>query len=341
MLFFVNDYCEGAHPKILQKLVETNMEKLSGYGTDVYTESAKKKIAAACGCPDAQIVFLTGGTQTNQIVIDTICHHYEGVVSATTGHVTCHEAGAIEFSGHKVLTTETKDAKIVASGLKKMLSDFYADENHEQMVFPGMCYISQPTEYGNLYSKKELEDISAVCHEFNIPLYMDGARLGYALAAKENDASMEDIARLCDIFYIGGTKVGALCGEALVFTKKNMPAHYVAQVKQHGALIAKGRLNGIQFDVLFTDGLYTKIAANAIECADRIKAELKKKNYTFCIDSPTNQIFVVLENEQYRKLTEKVAVSFWEKFDDSHTVIRIATSWATKMEDVEELCKIL
>ncbi len=170
---------------------------------------------------------------------------------------------------------------------------------------------------------------------------MDGARLGYALAAKENDASMEDIALLCDIFYIGGTKVGALCGEALVFTKKNMPAHYVAQVKQHGALVAKGRLNGIQFDVLFTDGLYTKIAANAIECADRIKTELKKKNYTFCIDSPTNQIFVVLENEQYKKLTEKVAVSFWEKYDEGHTVIRIATSWATKMEDVEELCKIL
>ena len=341
MLFFVNDYCEGAHPKILEKLVETNMEKLSGYGTDVYTESAKKKIAAACGCPDAQIVFLTGGTQTNQIVIDTICHDYEGVVSATTGHVTCHEAGAIEFSGHKVLTIETKDAKVVASGLRKTLAIFFADENHEQMVFPGMCYISQPTEYGTLYSKKELEDISAVCHEFNIPLYMDGARLGYALAAKENDASMEDIARLCDIFYIGGTKVGALCGEALVFTKKNMPAHYVAQVKQHGALVAKGRLNGIQIDVLFTDGLYTKIAANAIECADRIKTELKKKNYTFCIDSPTNQIIVVLENEQYKKLTEKVAVSFWEKYDEGHTVIRIATSWATKMEDVEELCKIL
>lgn len=242
MLYFVNDYCEGAHPKILEKLVETNMEKLSGYGTDTYTESAKKKIAAACACPDAQVIFLTGGTQTNQVVIDTICRDYEGVVSATTGHVTCHEAGAIEFSGHKVLTTETKDAKVVSSRLRKMLGDFFADENHEQMVFPGMCYISQPTEFGTLYSKKELEDISAVCHEFNIPLYLDGARLGYALAAKENDATMEDIARLCDIFYIGGTKVGALCGEALVFTKKNMPAHYVAQVKQHGALLPRDAL---------------------------------------------------------------------------------------------------
>ena len=341
MLYFVNDYCEGAHPKILEKLVETNMEKLSGYGTDTYTESAKKKIAAACACPDAQVIFLTGGTQTNQVVIDTICRDYEGVVSATTGHVTCHEAGAIEFSGHKVLMTETKDAKVVASGLRKMLGDFFADENHEQMVFPGMCYISQPTEFGTLYSKKELEDISSVCHEFNIPLYLDGARLGYALAAKENDATMEDIARLCDIFYIGGTKVGALCGEALVFTKKNMPAHYVAQVKQHGALVAKGRLNGIQFDTLFSDGLYFDIAKNAIETAAVIKAELKKKNYVFNIDSPTNQIFVVLENEQYKKLTEKVAVSFWEKHDDSHTVIRIATSWATTMDDVKKLCEIL
>ncbi|MCI5829656.1 MAG: aminotransferase class I/II-fold pyridoxal phosphate-dependent enzyme [Treponema sp.] len=341
MLYFVNDYCEGAHPKILEKLVETNMEKLSGYGTDKYTESAKKKIAEACACPEAEIVFLTGGTQTNQIVIDTMCRDYEGVVSATTGHVTCHEAGAIEFSGHKVLTCQTENAKIVASGLKQMLADFYADENHEHMVFPGMCYISQPTEFGTLYSKKELEDISAVCHEFKIPLYIDGARLGYALATKENDATLEDIARLSDVFYIGGTKVGALCGEAVVFTKKNMPAHYIAQVKQHGALNAKGRLNGIQFDVLFTDNLYTRISANAIECADIIKEELKKKNYKFYIDSPTNQIFVILENEQYKKLSEKVAVNFWEKYDDGHTVIRIATSWATTKEDVEELCKIL
>lgn len=341
MLFFVNDYCEGAHPKILEKLGETNMEKLSGYGTDKYTESAKNKISISCNCPNSQIFFLTGGTQTNQIVIDTVCKDYEGVISATTGHINCHEAGAIEFSGHKVLTVESKNAKIIPLALRKYLVDFYNDENHEQMVFPGMCYISQPTEYGTLYSKKELEELSKICKEFNIPLYLDGARLGYALVAKENDVSLKDIAELCDVFYIGGTKVGALCGEALVFTKNNGPSHFIAQIKQHGALVAKGRLIGLQFDVLFTDNLYEKISLNAIECADRIKEELKKKNYTFYIESPTNQIFIILENEQYKKLSKKVAVSFWEKYDDQKTVVRIATSWATTMEDVEELCSVL
>ncbi|MCQ2247754.1 MAG: aminotransferase class V-fold PLP-dependent enzyme [Treponema sp.] len=341
MLYFVNDYCEGAHPKILDKLVETNMEKLSGYGSDKYTESAKEKIRAACSCPEAEIVFVTGGTQTNQLVIDSMLEDYEGVVSATTGHVTCHEAGAIEFSGHKVLTCRTENAKIVPAGLKSMLEDFFADENHEQMVFPGMCYISQPTEFGTLYSKKELEEISAVCHQFNIPLFLDGARLGYGLVAKENDVSMEDIARLCDVFYIGGTKVGALCGEAIVFTKKNMPKHYTAVVKQHGALCAKGRLHGIQFDVLFTDNLYCEIARNAIQCAERIKAVLAQKGYRFYIDSPTNQIFIVLENDRYRELQKEVQVSFWEKLDEGHTIIRIATSWATTAEDVEKLCEIL
>ena len=341
MLCFENDYSEGAHPEILEHLIETNMEQLSGYGTDIYCQKAKEKIRNACGIPDAEVFLLTGGTQTNQIIIDTVLAPYEGVIAARTGHVSTHEAGAIEFTGHKVLELPEKEGKIQATDLKDLLETFYGDGNHEQMVFPGMVYISHPTEYGTLYSKQELKDLSAVCREYKIPLYMDGARLIYGLVSEGTDLTLQDIAQLCDCFYIGGTKAGLLCGEAVVFTGKNMPAHFLTRVKQHGALLAKGRLLGVQFDALFTDELYLKIGENAITTAAVLKNGLKEKNYEFYIDSPTNQIFIVLNNVQMKKLSEQVVFSFWEKKDDSHTVIRFATSWATRMEDVYKLLTLL
>lgn len=341
MLSFESDYIEGAHPLILQRLAETNMEALSGYGTDCYTQSAKEKIAAACSCPQAQVAFLTGGTQTNQIVIDTMLHSYEGVISAHTGHIQAHEAGAVEYTGRKVLPIPSKDGKLSADAVEAYLSDFYADGNCEHMVYPGMVYISQPTEYGTLYSKEELTALSEVCRAHNIPLYADGARLGYGLMSKKSDMTLSDIARLCDVFYIGGTKVGALCGEAVVFTRNNMPPHFVNLTKKHGALLAKGRLIGVQFDTLFTDELYFKISRNAIERAEELKAAFKEKGYRFFIDSPTNQQFIILENEKLAALKEHVAFSFWEKYDDAHTVVRFATSWATTKEKVASLASLL
>ena len=341
MLYFENDYSEGAHEEVLKRLTETNMEQLPGYGTDRYTLSAKEKICAACGCPDAEVYFLTGGTQTNQIVISSMLDSHEGVVAAETGHVGTHEAGAIEWTGHKVLTLPQTDGKISASDLEEYLSTFYGDENHEHMVFPGMVYISHPTEYGTLYTKGELAELSAVCSEYRIPLYLDGARLGYALAATDTDVTLEDVAEYCDVFYIGGTKVGALCGEAVVFPKENTPLHFVTKVKQRGALLAKGRLTGVQFDALFTDDLYLKIGENAIDTANELKRVLREKGYEFFIDSPTNQIFVVLEDAQIERLKEYVVFSYWEKKDDTHTVARFATSWATKIEDVKKLAALL
>lgn len=340
MLYFLNDYSEGAHEKVLQHLIDTNMEQLPGYGTDHYCEEAKEKIKKACGCEDAEVFLLTGGTQTNQIVIDTMLQPYEGVVAAQTGHVSTHEAGAIEFTGHKVLTLPEKNGKICAADLKNLVETFYGDENHEHMVFPGMVYISHPTEYGTLYTKKELEEISEVCHKYDLPLFLDGARLGYGLVSPETDVTLEDIARYTDVFYIGGTKVGALCGEAVVFTKK-APKHFMTMVKQQGALLAKGRLLGIQFDTLFTDDLYTKISKNAIETAMKLKKALQEKGYQLYLDSPTNQQFVVLENKKKEELGKKVQFDFWEKYDEDHTVIRFATSWGTKMEDIDALIELL
>lgn len=341
MLYFENDYSEGAHEKVLKRLIETNMEKLSGYGNDRYCELAKDKIRKSCESPNADIYFLVGGTQTNQTVIDAVLKQYEGVIAASSGHISTHEAGAIEHTGHKVLEIPHKDGKILAETLSNYLQTFYNDGNHEHMVFPGMVYISHPTEYGTLYSKKELSEISSICKDYKIPLYLDGARLGYGLMSKGADVTLSDIARYCDIFYIGGTKVGALCGEAVVFPENNAPKHFLTMIKQHGALLAKGRLIGIQFDALFTDNLYLDISKNAIETADKLKDALKQKDYTFYIDSPTNQIFIILENKELNRLKEFVVFSFWEKLDENHTVVRFATSWATKKEDVEELITLL
>lgn len=266
---------------------------------------------------------------------------YEGVVAAATGHVNEHEAGAIEFTGHKVLTVPEHDGKMHADELRDFIETFYDDEAHEHMVFPGMVYISHPTEYGTLYTKEELIKISDVCKQFEIPLFLDGARLGYGVMAKDTDIDIKTIAKYCDVFYIGGTKVGALCGEAVVFTKNNMPKHFTTRVKQHGALLAKGRLLGIQFDILFTDNLYFEIAKNAIDTAEVLKKGLADKGYKFYLDSPTNQQFIVLENDKLERLAKDVRYSFWEKYDDTHTVIRFATSWATKMGDVEALIDLL
>ena len=318
MLSFANDYQEGAHEKILQRLIETNLEPVSGYGTDPYCELAKEKIRRACECPEADIWFLTGGTQTNQVVIDAMLAPYEGVVAAETAHVAAHEAGAIEYSGHKVLTIPQHEGKILAEELETFLRKFWDDENHEHMVFPGMVYISHPTEYGTLYTKNELENLSAICEAYQIPLYMDGARLGYGLMSSNTDVTLSVIARCCDAFYIGGTKVGALCGEAVVFPKNNTPKHFLTRIKQHGALLAKGRLLGIQFDTLFTDDLYFVLSRHAIDMAEHLKEGLLEKGISFYLESPTNQQFLLLTDEQIERLKHEVSFSFWEKPDDGH-----------------------
>lgn len=341
MLSFESDYVEGAHERILQRLIETNLEQLSGYGQDRYCARAKEKIRQACECPGAEIFFMTGGTQTNMITIDALLKSYEGVAAAKTGHVSTHEAGAVEFHGHKVLELPEHQGKICAKELGALLKSFWQDENHEHMVFPGMVYISHPTEYGTLYTREELKELSSVCRNYKIPLYLDGARLGYGLMSRDTDVTLPVIAEYCDVFYIGGTKVGALCGEALVFTKDNMPGHFTAIAKQHGALLAKGRLLGIQFDTLFTDGLYFEISRHAIDMAGILKDGLDKKGYRRYLESPTNQQFVILENEKYQALKKKAAMGFWEKPDPEHTVVRLATSWATRREDVEAFLALL
>ncbi|MFV8222456.1 threonine aldolase family protein [Faecalibacterium hattorii] len=320
--------------------METNFEKVPGYGTDPYCASAKEKICAACRCPEADVTFISGGTQTNAIVIASMLHRWEGVVAAATGHVNGHEAGAIEFTGHKVMGLPHKNGKLDAATVRNFCATFYADDNHDHMVFPGMVYLSHPTEYGTLYTKAELEALHAVCQEYKMPLFVDGARLGYGLAADGTDVTLPDLAKWADVFYIGGTKVGALCGEAVVFPH-GAPAHFMTMVKQQGALLAKGRLLGLQFDVLFTDGLYEKISQNAITTANALKKGLAARGYQFFMDSPTNQLFIVFPNEQLAALEGKAKFGFWEKYDDAHTVMRIATSWATKMEEIEQLLELL
>ena len=341
MLSFESDYIKGAHPQILSALYKLNEDPFAGYGEDKFSKSAKQKIAAACATDAKDIFFLVGGTQTNAVVIATMLKDYEGVIAAQTGHINVHEAGAIEHTGHKVLPLPARLGKINAQDLNAYLKTFYADENYPHMVFPGMVYISQPTEYGTLYSKAELNAIYAICKEYKIPLYIDGARLGYALASTENDVSLPELASLCDAFYIGGTKVGTLCGEALVFTRNNAPSHFITRVKQHGALLAKGSLIGIQFDTLFTDNLYFKISKNAIDTAHQLIEILEKKGFKFFLKSPTNQQFVIVSNDKLQKLREHVATGFWEKYDENSSVIRFATSWATTQDELIKLKEIL
>ena len=341
MLTFESDYTEGAHPLILRRMLETNLQQEHGYGDDSFTAAAREKIREAADCPDADVWFIAGGTQTNQLVIDSMLQPYEGVVSAATGHVNCHEAGAIEYTGHKVMQLPAHDGKLRAAELRAFIRTFYDDGNHEHMVFPGMVYITHPTEYGTLYTRQELTDIAAVCHAYHMPLFLDGARLGYGLAARGTDVDLPFLAEITDVFYIGGTKVGAFLGEAVVFTKHNTPTHFLTRIKQHGALLAKGRLIGLQFDVLFTDGLYFRIAEHAVRLAEKLRQALVDKGYTLLIDSPTNQQFVILENGKMAALEREVGFSFWEAVDETHTAVRFATSWATTEENLDRLIALL
>ena len=340
-LNFASDYMKGAHPAILERLAQTNMMETPGYGQDPFSESARRKIREACGCPQAQVEFLVGGTQTNATVIDALLRSWQGVVAAQTGHIATHEAGAIEAGGHKVLALPHTDGKLDPAVVRAYLADFHADGNRDHMVAPGMVYISHPTEYGTLYSKKDLQDLRAVCDEYGIPLYLDGARLGYALACPENDLTLCDLADLCDVFYIGGTKCGALFGEAVVVPDPDRIQAFFTIIKQHGALLAKGRILGIQFDVLFTDGLYERIGLPAMKAAAQIRAALEEKGYQQCFGSPTNQIFCIMENRRLEAFGESVEYSFWEKYDDSHTVIRLATDWGTTEEETLALTGLL
>ena len=340
-LYFASDYMEGAHPAVLKRLVETNLESTPGYGADAYSESAREKIRAACRAPEAEVHFLVGGTQANATVIDAMLRAYQGVIAATTGHISVHEAGAIEAGGHKVIALEGRDGKLTAEQVARCAAEYRADDNRDHMVMPALVYISQPTEYGTLYSLGELEELSRACREAGLALYMDGARLAYALACPANDVTLPDIARLCDAFYIGGTKCGALFGEAVVFPRRGTVPGFFTIVKQHGALLAKGRVAGVQFDALFTDGLYGEIGRSAVGAADRIRAALAAKGYAQAFLAPTNQIFVLLDKARAEALSEKIEMSFWENRDDGRVVMRIATSWATRPEDVDALIACL
>ena len=340
-LTFASDYMEGAHPRILQRLVETNLEKTAGYGLDQYSESAKAKIRSACGTPEADVFFLAGGTQTNAVMIDALLRPWQGVMAAESGHISVHEAGAIEYGGHKVLALPHASGKITAEAVRRCMETWLEDDNRDHMVMPGMVYISHPTEYGTLYSLKELREISGVCRSFRIPLYLDGARLAYALACPENDITLPDLGALCDAFYIGGTKCGALFGEAAVIPDRRIVPHLFTMIKQHGALLAKGRITAIQFDVLFSDGLYMEIGRPAIEAAGRIRSALVEKGYDLTPFSPTNQIFIRLDKARAAALSEKVEMSFIEQTEDSRVIMRLVTSWAATPEETGRLIACL
>lgn len=334
---FASDYLEGAHPDVMNRLVVTNLLKSPGYGTDSFSHDASQKILTACSCPEGAVYFLSGGTQTNATVIDALLPQYEGVIAAESGHISVHEAGAIELSGHKVQTVPSHQGKIDAVELQGFIDKLQQDANHDHMVMPGLLYLSQPTEYGTLYTKKELTTLSTICHDRGVKVYVDGARLAYALAADSNDVTLTDLGALCDAFYIGGTKCGALFGEAVVLPKKNLIPHFFTIIKQHGALFAKGRILGVQFDELFTNDLYFRLGKPALAAAQRMQDSLEQKGYQLLFRSPTNQVFVILDNDVMKVLSEKVEFSQWEAYDNSHTVVRFATSWATKIADVERL----
>ena len=341
MLSFESDYTEGAHVSILRRLMDTNLEQTPGYGLDRYCESAKEKIREAFGIPEAEIFFLSGGTQTNSTVISAMLRDYEGVLAVRTGHIGVHESGAVEFTGHKVLTLPEHGGKMSAEDLEQYMEAFYADETHDHMVFPGMVYISFPTELGTIYSKAELAAIHSVCKRYSMPLFIDGARLGYGLMSDDCDIAVKELPGLCDVFYVGGTKVGALFGEAVVFPRGGAPAHFFTTVKQHGALMAKGRILGLQFDTLFTDGLYFEIAAHADRMASLLKGIFKEKGYETYIDSPTNQQFFKMTREKAAELHSKVRFEDWCPVEDGKMAVRFVTSWATAEENVLKLKELI
>jgi threonine aldolase len=336
MVNFESDYIAGAHPKLMQRLLETNLEPGAGYGDDRWSRSAERKILDACGCPDGSVFFLSGGTQVNVVAISALLRPWEGVVTAETGHIHVHEAGGLEAVGCKLLLLPERDGKLTAAAVRELTETVLADENREHVVWPGVVYVTNPTEWGSLYTRRELEDIAAVCRQYGLRLYLDGARLAYGLASRAADLDLKTIAALCDAFYIGGTKCGALCGEALVFPH-GAPAHFANYTKKRLAMLAKGRVFGVQFDALFTDGLYWEIGRHGIEAAERLKEILRRHGLPMFRETPTNQQFVVLENEALARLREQVAVSYWSRADETHTVVRLATSWSTTEADLETL----
>ena len=341
MLSFESDYILGAHERVLEALIITNNEMLPGYGNDHHTENAKRLIKEACKAPDSDVFFLMGGTQANKTVIATVLKPFEGVIAPTTGHVSLHEVGAIEYTGHKVIEIQENNGKLTAESVRNYLENFYGDENNSMMVVPGMIYVSHPTEYGTLYTKAELTALRELADLYNMKLFLDGARLGYGLMSSNTDLTLSDIAELCHVFYIGGTKIGALCGEAVIFKKGYTPERFYSLTKQHGAMTAKGRLLGVQFEALFTDGLYFEISKNAIDRAEELKALFKTRGYEFFIDSPTNQQFIILTDEQMRKIGERCRFCFWERIDSERCAVRFATSFATTKEDIAALAQII
>ena len=343
MLKFSCDYMEGAHPAILKRLGEINLDKNDGYGYDPYTQMAREKIREACGLPDAEVHLLVGGTQTNTVVLDAILRHNEGVLAAQTGHINVHEAGAIEACGHKVMPVATSNGKILIPELAHHLAELKAEYDvigWEHYVVPRVLYISFPTELGSLYTLDELHQLRALCDQYHLYLFLDGARLGYGLMSPACDITLHDVARLCDVFYIGGTKVGALFGEAVVVTNPSITIPR-ALIKQRGAMLAKGWLLGVQFDTLFTDNTYFAIARNAVSQALRLRDALVRKGYRMYLESPTNQQFVVMPNDRMPQLAQEVGFDTISAYDDQHTVIRFCTSWATTAAQIDELVALL
>lgn len=341
MIYFDSDYMAGAHPKVMERLLETNHLSTIGYGCDEYTKHAAELIRNACGQPNARVYFLVGGTQTNATVIDGLLSRHQGVLAAESAHINVHEAGAIEATGHKILTLPQYEGKVLASDLKEYIDNFYSDDTYEHMVAPGMLYISFPTEYGTTYSYEELTKLSEICHNANIPLYIDGARLAYGLAAKGNNVTLKDIAQLSDVFYIGGTKVGALFGEAVVITNPTLLKNFFPLIKQHGALLAKGRLLGVQFEALFEDNLYEEIGLQTVEKAIRIRNLFSSKGYKIVVDSTTNQQFIRLPNQIIDKLKENISFELWGPRGKTETVVRFVTGWSTSHTDIDTLASIL
>ena len=341
MIRFQCDYAEGAHPAILEKLMETNFDQTVGYGLDPYCDSARAKIKAACKAPDADVHFLVGGTQVNFTVISSILRPHQGAVSANTGHINVHETGAIEATGHKVLPLYSENGKITAAQVREVCDAHWNDPDHEHVVQPGMVYISHPTENGTLYEKDELVELYNTCQELGLPLFLDGARMGYGVMSEAATLTLADVAAYTDVFYIGGTKVGAMFGEAVVITNPALKRDFRYMIKQNGGMLAKGRLLGIQFDVLFTDDLYFKVAKHADDLAMRLKRAFVEKGYKLRYDSYTNQQFPILPDEHVEILKEKYSFAIWEKVSATHSAVRFCTSWATKEESVEELIKDL
>lgn len=337
MIRFECDYLEGAHPLIMEALAATNLQQTPGYGEDRYCESAREKIRAAIGDPSANVHFLVGGTQANLTLIAAALRPWQGVICADTGHIAVHETGAVEATGHKVIPLANTNGKISAAQIAKCVDEHFADSTHEHMVQPAMVYVSQSTETGTLYSLSELTEIRKVTKERGLLLYVDGARLGYALASEANDVGLNDLSKLADAFYIGGTKVGALFGEAMVIMNPELNRDFRYIIKQRGGMLAKGRLLGIQFDTLFTDGLYVKIASHAIRLASRVRTALTESGFEFYAASPTNQLFPILTNAEYERLSNDYSLSFWARVDENRVAVRICTSWATTEENTEQL----